>query len=536
MLLNSLRPDAFDRQFLFEAADGRQDIIEAAERIREAVIACSILLEQGGGTLTADQINQLFTNAQAISQGKKPGGGFLGKAAGAVKGAAGAVGNLMKVIQDSAKKLQNTEPVQNFDAKVSEILGKWKENLGDDHKAVKLAQTFGQYASKNPKKTAFAIAVLSGLTGAIATPGAGAAMGAALRGAVGLMKGEKASTVLAKAGLHAGIGGAAGFVGDMVAQSDTMAAIADKIGINKLKELVGGGSAAIKGADPAEFEHWSTRIRTYNPPGQTGAIAFVPDNISDLEKALGDKGPKFLEAWKLWRENGLEWRGNIGEYPLADADVREKLMRYVGVDPNQAQELAGQHPSFNEKNPSFPLKEPEGGGAVDPEEARKKSRMASRRAEMKHGLTGRARRESIEFSFPRLDEAIMGKKGVSMQALQQAWQQAGSPSDLMSNYKVLKQSGLDDNQIKQTFTSVGVEWEDVAMGGDEQQQQQQQQAKPGEPAAAQTPQAGSWYASQKFGGIKNQAVELASSNPEMKGELNLLISQEEMRRRQKGKG
>lgn len=256
--LKQLHEQQLFETFLYEMADGREDIIEVANNIstllkeynNEARIEGEYLIEAAlAGELGTKELTRLFRAASDISQGKSPKKGLFTKASDAwqkTKAGAGKAKDLavkmVATVKKGAEKLQNTEPVQAFDLKVDKILGDWKQKLGNDHKAVKLAQQLGEFGKQNPKKTAFIIAVLSALAGFAGTPAFGAAAGMAMRTAMGLAKGEKASTQVGKAAAFGAIGGAAGMVGDAISGAGEAGADA----------AAGAGETGVEGGADAE--------------------------------------------------------------------------------------------------------------------------------------------------------------------------------------------------------------------------------------------------------------------------------------------
>ncbi len=268
-LREQLNRNAFE-SIITESAVGRPDIEEAAREIFEAMQEFeaantpSNRIIQEATKLNSSEITNLFKAVSNVSKGldpktKEP--GMLAKIAGKVKGAVGgskvaqlagkakeALGKLNNVVKKAGGKLQDSRPVQNFDIKVDQVLGKWKESLGPDHKAVKLAQQFGEYGKKNPKKSAFIIATLSGLASFAGSPAAGMALGTALRTAAGLAKGERASTAIGKAAkvaaIGTAIGAAAGVLGDMFQGAEVTGATVDPA---ELKAEAGGEAGGGRG-------------------------------------------------------------------------------------------------------------------------------------------------------------------------------------------------------------------------------------------------------------------------------------------------
>lgn len=179
---------------------------------------CPILLEAPDDTqsLSKKQIQQLFIKVVQAGKYKdeqgslddydptSSGEGEIEK--GTKEKASKIKGFVAKKLKEIKDKLQDSEAVKNFDAKAEEVIGNIKNKLGDDHKAVKAAKSIGEYATKHPKITNFAIGALVAAASFASSPIGGAAAGMLLRSAVGMMKGEKASTAIGKAAMVTGIG------------------------------------------------------------------------------------------------------------------------------------------------------------------------------------------------------------------------------------------------------------------------------------------------------------------------------------------
>jgi len=96
------------------------------------------------------------------------------------------------------EKMEDTAPAKNANAAVANALSEYAAKLGEDHKTVKIARSLGEIGKNHPKKSAFVIGALSGMTSFIGTPAGGIAVGIALRTAMGLAKGEKLTTAAGK--------------------------------------------------------------------------------------------------------------------------------------------------------------------------------------------------------------------------------------------------------------------------------------------------------------------------------------------------
>ena len=178
--------------------------------------------------LTADQIDAIFADTvkamgdrasgvlqrsgvnKAVGKTVKLGG----KALTLSKDAAIAVD---KKLNDLGKLVQQTEPVQNLDAKVSKLQGDIRKKLeqGPVGKEIMgMVDKYAQFAKDNPMKSAIIIGALTSVAAIAGGPLGGAAAGYLLRGTNGLIKGEKLSTVVGQGAKFAAIGALVGGIAD----------------------------------------------------------------------------------------------------------------------------------------------------------------------------------------------------------------------------------------------------------------------------------------------------------------------------------
>ncbi len=154
-----------------------------------------------------------------ITQGHAIGSEFLSEdLGGAFRNGAQNASRINDWVKKSARTLQNTKPVANFDAKVEELQKKYSQALGDDSKTMAAVDRFARFGKTYPKSTAFIIGVLAGLTTVATGPGGGMLVGAALRTATGLLQGEKASTAIGKAATVGAVGALAGMAARELAE------------------------------------------------------------------------------------------------------------------------------------------------------------------------------------------------------------------------------------------------------------------------------------------------------------------------------
>ena len=195
------------KKILSESCEGltedQRRVVEGIYNEFVPLIKHTIVLEK---TLTADQVNQLFTN---IEQGATDAGGnrtMLGKGVDFTKKAD-------SVINSVGKWLQNTAPVKAFDQKFDDLKASVSEKFPG---VAKQLSALGDLARENPGKTAAIIGVMTSIASFAGTPAAGAAVGYVLRGAVELMKGEKLSTAIGKGLKTAAYGWLAGKAFEMI--------------------------------------------------------------------------------------------------------------------------------------------------------------------------------------------------------------------------------------------------------------------------------------------------------------------------------
>jgi hypothetical protein len=183
--------------------------------------------------LTADQIQQVFQQVDQAKGNRT----LIGKGV-----------DVASQVNDAVNKvgtwLQNTTPVQGFDAKFEQLKQSVRSKMGEDNKIIQGIDRLGQLAKDNPGKTAAIIGVLTTIASLAGTPAAGAVVGGILRGTTELLKGEKLSTTIGK-----GLKGAA--YGWMIGKSlqeiggllrDGISFVADKIfpGVTHCTQIVNG--------------------------------------------------------------------------------------------------------------------------------------------------------------------------------------------------------------------------------------------------------------------------------------------------------
>ena len=317
-----------------DVREAAQEIFEAAQELENAILEDDVILE-ASQALDSKVLQNIFSAASKLSKGETPAPQtikqrFTGAVGGAAKAVKQKVGNsavgkmsgkainaakkLNQVVDKAAKTLQNTAPVENFDVKVDQLLGKWKETLGADHQAVKLAQQFGEFGKKNPKKTAFVIATLSGLASFAGSPAAGMALGTVLRSAVGVAKGERASTALGKAVKIAGAGAAAGAAAG---------GLADFFGISGGEMVPAEETQGVEANVASEFDTWRKGMW-----GDLKGGEFSQTKIGQLIQAKIDSGADPVNVISNLDDLGVE---AYGEDPrgMSPSIAREKMSALI---------------------------------------------------------------------------------------------------------------------------------------------------------------------------------------------------------------
>lgn len=203
------------RKILAESCQGlnpkQREIVEGIYNEFEPLIRKVSLLEQ---SLTADQLKDIFSN---IEQGATAAGGnrtLIGKGKDVA-------GKANEIINSVGKWLQNTTPVQAFDQKFDDLKTQIKTKLGGDESAIVGGlQKLGELAKENPGKTAAIVGILTAIASVAGGPVGGAIAGQVLRGSVELLKGEKLSTAIGKGLKTAAYGWLAGkafeLIGDVI--------------------------------------------------------------------------------------------------------------------------------------------------------------------------------------------------------------------------------------------------------------------------------------------------------------------------------
>jgi hypothetical protein len=222
------------RKLLKESCDGltleQRNVVEGIYRDFTPLIEAS---------LSPDQIQQIFGGVEKSATAAGGNRTMLGKGVDVAKKAD-------ETINKIGRWLQDTKPVQGFDAKFDQLKDKISQkfpNIAD--KFTKL----GDMAKANPGKTAAIIGIATAIAALAGGPIGGAIAGQILRGSVELLKGEKLSTAVGKGVKTAAYGFIAGktfeLIGDALSggiQSvrDTIFPGAQRLNFTRIFDEVGG--------------------------------------------------------------------------------------------------------------------------------------------------------------------------------------------------------------------------------------------------------------------------------------------------------
>jgi len=171
----------------------------------------SVLLE---AELTADQIQQIFQNAEEVTVDNKTALGKTGAATAQV------TSKMKDEIVKLAKAAQETGPIQNIDAQFDKLrsqIANKVSSMPGGKKILAGVDAWKEYSKSNPAKSAFIIGAMTLILGfASAGMVSGGVIGLFLRMANSTLQGDKLSTAVGKGLKGAAIGAIAGAIGNVV--------------------------------------------------------------------------------------------------------------------------------------------------------------------------------------------------------------------------------------------------------------------------------------------------------------------------------
>ena len=178
--------------------------------------------------LTAAQIKQIFAGAEETAMASGNNKSALGKVGSAAKLPVDIMKAVNKKIDELGRLAQKTGPVQNADNKVEQLK---KKITAENPSLASKITAVSDWVKANPGKASIGIAILTAAAAFAAGPAGGAAVGFLLRSTKEMLKGEKLSTAVGKAGKTAAVGALAGMtfdaIGDAVVDNIAAAGEAD---------------------------------------------------------------------------------------------------------------------------------------------------------------------------------------------------------------------------------------------------------------------------------------------------------------------
>jgi hypothetical protein len=342
--------------------------------------------------------------------------------------------------------LQNTTPVQNFDAKFEKLKLDINKKFPDS-KILDGVSNLGIWVKDNPGKTAAVIGILTAIAALTTGPVGGAIAGQVLRGSAELLKGEKLSTAVGKGAKAAALGWLTGKAVDFIgnALSDPVESAAREMGRGIVKANYKATIDEIGG----EF---GNRFGTFT----TGQLYGKAEDIADIK----DVWKAGVDAWKE------------GEYLRSDAMFKSAAeMTAKLADPQYVQSVTDT--ADTAKTMMAAAKEMQ--GFFD--------KMGDVAQGAASGISGKDKKESYYTQQRPLSEgqvyvlfnrvAQLNEAGflsraagkiaqagtnlttkITADKLNKAWQKAGSPTDSEELAKLLTAQGVTDDAVKQIYTSM----------------------------------------------------------------------------------
>lgn len=431
-------------------------------------------------SLTKDQVQQIFTN---IEQGAT--------AAGSNRTAIGkgkdVVDKANKIINDAGKWLQDTTPVKNFDQKFENLKAKIGEKFPE---VAKQATAMGEWAKKNPGKTAAIVGVLTAIASLAGGPVGGAIAGQVLRGATELLKGEKLSTAVGKGIKTAVFGYLSGKAFEMLGKfAEGMRIKSIPFGPKDagLEQISYGASKTI--TRPG-FE-WTREIKGVN-------VLVDPEMASAIRSANN-----MLAMGGDAASEGFEQLANIADIIRSQDYKQEMAAIYKGAfDAAKNNDSLLNFISTAKEGLQAASQGAVAAGGVAADGKEKKESISRKGKKLSEG--------QVYMLFNRLDIAqtylseagimdkvkgAVGKLGqkiattgknlttkVTADKLNSAWQKAGAPTDSDDLYSFLQQQGVSPEIIAPVYDTMKLP---VPAGDQEPAGDQTQQLEPGKDEPAQ---------------------------------------------------
>jgi hypothetical protein len=418
--------------------------------------------------LTADQIQQLFTQVQ---QQATAGGGnktAIGKGVDAAKTVAKAYAGLKELAQNSG-------PVKGFDAAFDKVAVQLKQYTGGDQGAMQYVEKYRNFATQYPvaQKVIYGALVMAvGVAAAGALGPAGLVLKPAVIGLMRvtdkLLQGEKFST--------AAIAGAETFAAGKIAQWAGQS-IQNVMGGGTVAPSIDTGSTSAPANNtvtgPATSQTTSTGAATSAATDATSAVQVgvteIPielrrnENLSSAYKALINK----IQATPDYNVRNLpnDIANRFGLTQRESTALSLSVQKAGGgsmkgfLDAVKTASATGESLEFNNNGSSVT-----------------ESQVKTLFRNIEEGPMDTIKQAGAAIAGSRVGQAVggavksaagaIGQKiatgaenlttKVTANKLNRAWQTAGSPMDSVAIYKFLQQQGIDDAGLKTAFKSAGI--------------------------------------------------------------------------------
>lgn len=480
-------------------------------RIVEGVYASAIPLMKetviAEAAMTADQIAQLFGNAEKAATASGSNRTALGKGKD-VTDAAG------KMLKDAALWLQDTAPVQAFDNKFEQGKQALKAKLGNSsagQQVLKSVEALGNYAKENPGKTAFAIGILTAVASIAGGPIGGAIAGQVLRGSMELVKGEKLSTAIGKGLKAAAMGFLAGKAFEAI--GDIFGDFVKDVKYGDLGEYSESGSLVYSHYGDADvgpgavYRDWvfdtsrlsgvltteqNEQISGYFNQIQQIAGDSIGDSTVSSKEALSEiRGliSKLGELTKSYTEENIANNPGIEEYlETGTTGLLDSIENWTEITSASVQGAVTGAVSKDKADGTGPGSPATQGDEEaikkaaeenDVEDVAVKSNTESvemSEAQIRQVFVGvsyltESRLDELDFGAIKAKAASIAKAGmakaqevgknmttrVTTSKLNKAWEKAGKPTDSVDIMKILQDNGVAAEVATQAFKDTGVD-------------------------------------------------------------------------------
>jgi hypothetical protein len=384
-------------------------------------------------SLTTDQIKQLFGQIEKASIAAGGSRTVAGKGVDVVKKA-------NEIINNAGKWLQNTKPVQNFDAKFEQLKDTINKKFPDS-KILDGISKMGMWAQENPGKTAAIVGILTAIASLAAGPVGGAIAGQVLRGSVELLKGEKLSTAIGKGVKTAAFGFIAGKAFEL---------LGDYLGGLRADVVMKGEYAdaswdATKTIRAPGFE-WTQQIRGVN-------VKVLPDDartINFLMGQLDQGGSEAVQAFDKLARLAADIRSPDYKQMLADVGAaardNDSLYNWI-MGAKEGLQAASQ-------------------GAVTAAGTAKSAKESYylQQRPLSEGQVYLIFNKIQQLNEGPLDAVRKGASWIGKQATEKitsakllaAWKMAGSPTDSSELADFLEKQGVGKDIVDQTFADMKI--------------------------------------------------------------------------------